>query len=128
MFWASWLSCCGLRRLLPSELTGSIAGSVTDASQAAVPGAEVVVRNLATEAERRTVTNEVGFYTVTALPAGRYSIVVSRQGFMTYSIPEFVIQVDQQATVNVELKVGEVTETVTVAGALLLPWKHVPAR
>ena len=96
--------------------TGSIAGSVTDASQAAVPSAEVVIRNLATDAERRTSANEVGFYTVTALPAGRYAIVVSRQGFMTYSIPEFVIQVDQQATVNVELKVGEVTETVTVEG------------
>src|SRR5262245_65033434 len=82
--------------------TGSIAGLVTDASQAAVPGAEVVIRNLATEAERRTSTNEVGFYTVTALSAGRYTIGVTRQGFMTYSIPEFVIQVDQQATVNVE--------------------------
>ena len=101
---------------LAQRTAGSIAGSVTDASQAAVPGAEVVVRNLATEAERRTVTNEVGFYTVTALPAGRYAIVVSRQGFMTYSIPEFVIQVDQQATVNVELRVGEVTDTVTVQG------------
>lgn len=95
---------------------GSIAGLVTDVSQAAVPGAEVVVRNLATEVERRSVTNEVGFYTVTALPAGRYSIVVTRQGFTTYRMPEFVIQVDQQATLNVELKVGEVTETVTVEG------------
>ncbi|MGH9627405.1 MAG: carboxypeptidase regulatory-like domain-containing protein, partial [Bryobacteraceae bacterium] len=97
---------------------GSIAGSVTDQSQAAVPGAEVTVSNLATGATRRTAANEVGFYTVTALPAGRYSIVVTREGFTTHSVPEFVIQVDQQATVNVELQVGAVRKTVTVDGTV----------
>jgi hypothetical protein len=48
------------------------------------------------------------------LPAGRYSIVVAREGFTTQSVPEFVIQVDQQATVSVELQVGAVKKTVTV--------------
>jgi len=98
--------------------TGSIAGSVTDASQAAVPGARVVVTDLATNVERNAVSNDSGFYVVTALPAGRYSLSVSREGFTAHKVPEFVLQVGQQATVNVSLNVGSVSETVSVVGTV----------
>jgi hypothetical protein len=118
------LLIAGLATLLISRpafaqrATASVTGTVTDSSQAAVAGAKVVVRNLGTGVERTVASNEVGFYAVTALPAGPYSITVSREGFTAYSVPELVLQVDQQATVNVELKVGAVTETVTVTGAV----------
>src|SRR5262249_15561059 len=102
------------RPALAQRASASVAGSVTDSVQAAVPGAKVTVRNLGTGIERVALSNEVGFYTVTALQAGPYSITVSHEGFTTYTVPELTLQVDQQATVNVELKVGAVTETVTV--------------
>ena len=94
--------------------TGSISGSVTDTSQAQIPGAEVVVRNLATGAERRTLTDDHGFYAVPSLPASHYSLTITQKGFTTYSVPDFVVQVNQQATLNASLQVGVVTETVTV--------------
>jgi hypothetical protein len=112
---ATLLAC---RPALAQRATASVTGTVTDSSQAAVAGAKVVVRNLGTGVERTVASNEVGFYAVTALPAAPYSITVSREGFTAYSVPELVLQVDQQATVNVELKVGAVTETVTVTGAV----------
>jgi len=122
---------CSARRLLiplflaalarpawPQRATASVAGSVVDASQAPVPGARVVARSLSTGVERATASNDLGFYALTALAAGPYSITVSREGFSAHTVPELVLQVDQQATVNVELKVGAVTETVTVTGAV----------
>ncbi len=101
----------------PQRATASVAGSIVDATQAPVPGARVVARNLSTAVERATTSNELGFYALTALPAGPYSITVSREGFSAHTVPELVLQVDQQATVNLEIKVGAVTETVTVTAA-----------
>jgi len=113
---ACLLALTASRPAQAQRATGSITGLITDASQAAVPDAKIVVRNLATGVARSVSSNEVGFYAMTALPASRYSITVTREGFSSHNVPEFVIQVDQQATVNVELKVGGVTEAVTVVG------------
>lgn len=99
---------------LAQRATASVAGSVRDSSLAPVPGANVVVRSLATGLERNVVSNEAGFYAVSALPAGPYTVSVGKEGFQTFSVPELVLQVDQQATVNAELQVGAVTETVSV--------------
>src|SRR3989442_568683 len=99
---------------LAQRTTATVAGSVRDASQAPVPDAKVVIHNLATGAERIVASNNAGFYTATALPSGPYSISISRQGFQTFTVPELVLQVDQQATVNAELQVGSVAESVNV--------------
>jgi hypothetical protein len=98
--------------------TGSIAGVVTDATGSAVPGASISVRNLGTSLERTAATNDSGFYGVTALAAGRYSVTVSKQGFSTYGIPELTLQVDQNATANAQLQVGAVSEAVSVVGTV----------
>ncbi len=105
---------------LAQRATGSISGLVTDASHAAVPDAKIVIHNLSTGVERSVSSNEVGFYAVTALPAARYSITVTREGFSSHNVPELVLQVDQQATINAELSVRGVTETVTVVGSQAL--------
>ena len=94
--------------------TASVAGSVTDASQAAVPGASVLVRSLDTGVERTVVSNELGYYVVPAVPAGPYSITVSKTGFQTNTIPQLVLGVDQNATINIALNVGAVAETIEV--------------
>ena len=96
--------------------TGSIAGTITDSSNAAVAGAKVLVRDTATGVERVVTSNEAGMYVVNALPASTYSITVSQDGFNAQKINDFTLQVGQSAAVNVNLKVGSVSETVTVAG------------
>jgi hypothetical protein len=63
------------------------------------------------------LSNESGFFSITALPAGPYSISVTQAGFSAYTVPELVLQVDQRATVNVELQIGAVAETVDVVGS-----------
>ena len=105
--------------LIPTALNaqreaGSITGLVTDSSQAAVPGARIVVTDLATGVERNAISNGVGLYVITALPASRYSVSVEREGFTSQRIPELVLQVGQAATVNMALTVGSVAEAVTV--------------
>ena len=96
--------------------TASVAGSILDASDAAVPSASVLVKNLDTGIERTVDSNAVGYYVVPALPAGRYSITITAAGFQTQTVPQLILAVDQNATVNVSLKVGAVTETVSVVG------------
>src|SRR6516164_3282151 len=53
---------------------GSLSGFVKDPSGAVIPKAQVTVKNESTGTERRTTTNEAGFYTVTNIPAGLYSV------------------------------------------------------
>ena len=104
---------------LPAQrATGSVAGTVTDSTGGTIPGAKIVVLNLATGIERTVSSNEAGFYSATALPAGRYSIKVSKEGFSTYGIPEVTLQVDQNATANIQLQVGTLSETVSVVGTV----------
>lgn len=98
--------------------TATIAGSVRDASSSPVPDAAIVVRNTATGVEREVKSNAEGFYTITALRAGPYSVSVKREGFQTFVVPSLVLQVDQQATVNADLQVGTVSETVNVEGSV----------
>src|SRR5262245_5050833 len=70
-------------RAFAQRATASVAGSVTDASEAAVPSASVLVKNLDTGTERTVESNAVGYYVVPALPAGRYSITITAAGFQT---------------------------------------------
>jgi hypothetical protein len=98
--------------------TASVAGSVTDASDAAVPGAAVNVRNSATGLERSVVTNDLGYYVITALPSGGYTVTVTKPGFQTQTISHLTLEVDQNATVNLSMKIGVVAETVSVSADL----------
>lgn len=99
---------------LAQRATASIAGNVVDSSDAAVPSASVLVKNLDTGSERTVGSNAIGYYVVPALPAGKYSITITAAGFQTQTVPELVLTVDQNATINVSLKVGAVSEAVNV--------------
>lgn len=102
--------------LLAQRQTASVSGLVTDASNAPIPGATIAVKSSSTGFERTASSNDSGYYAVTALPAGPYSVTVSKQGFSTYGIPELNLQVDQNAAANVHLTVGAVSETISVVG------------
>ena len=99
------------------EVTASIVGKVTDSSGAPLKGAVVK----ATDVDRGTVwnaeTNETGDYNLLRLPVGQYGVKVTAPGFETTAYPPFTLVLNQTARVDVQLKVGKVSETVEVTGA-----------
>jgi len=99
------------------EVTASIVGTVTDPSSAPVSGADVT----ATDADRGTVwtakTNESGAYSILRLPIGNYSVKVTAPGFQTTNHAAFTLVLNQTARVDVQMKVGQVSESVEVTGA-----------
>ncbi|HKB09317.1 MAG TPA: carboxypeptidase-like regulatory domain-containing protein, partial [Vicinamibacterales bacterium] len=98
-------------------VTGTILGTVTDTTGAAVPGATVTLTNLGTGLTRSIVTDSVGDYTVPSLPTGKYRLVAELPGFRTVTMPDIELGVDQHLRFNVQLSIGTVSETVTVAGS-----------
>lgn len=94
--------------------TGSIVGRVTDASGAVVPGAEAVAVNQQTGVMYHGESGSDGGYVIQALTPGVYGVKVTRQGFQTAAADNIAIEIDQKQLLNFELKVGAVSETVTV--------------
>ncbi len=93
---------------------GSISGLVTDPSGAVVNGAKVTALNHATGVALRTVTSEAGLYSFVSLTPGVYVVTASQKGFESVAQDNVPVTVDQVTTVNIALRVGSVTETVTV--------------
>lgn len=101
--------------------TGTILGTVTDASGAVVPNARITVTNTATKVAFQTVTNSAGDYNAPALNPGTYTVAAEAKGFQKEIIASFTLTVNQHARVDLTLKPGEVTETVeTTAQAVAL--------
>jgi hypothetical protein len=96
---------------------GRISGTVTDSSDAVVPGATVTVTNSATNLVRTTTTDEGGFYTVTNLPVGSYTVSVEKAGFKKSNTTDNTLAADTRLTVNVTLEAGAISETVDVTTA-----------
>ena len=68
-------------------VNGGFHGTVTDATGSAIPEASVKVTNLATGLVRVAAANSSGFYVITELPPGQYSVTVSKPSFATISRP-----------------------------------------
>jgi hypothetical protein len=109
---------CGLSGAA-QEVTGSIVGTVTDASGAVVPGAKVTVLNEGTRVVRELSTDELGNYLATLLPIGVYTVSVEKQGFKKASHTKIELNVNDKLTHNFALEVGSVAETVVVEASPL---------
>src|SRR5260370_12446892 len=96
---------------------GSISGTATDASRAGVPGAQVTAINTQTGAQRATVTGGDGRYELPGLPRGTYDLRVEKEGFNTIIQQGIVLQVTQDAVLDVALRVGIVKQEFTVSAA-----------
>lgn len=96
----------------------SIGGTVTDASRAVVPGAKIEVVNPATGLHRQTVTGSAGTYQVPALAVGVYTVTVTKEGFRPAEFREVELSVGQPRTIDAQLTVGAVADTVEVAARL----------
>src|ERR1700730_9186701 len=115
------LSLVGLTGLLTpamsQEVTAGIVGTITDPSGAPIKGATVT----ASDTERGTVwtaeTNDTGTYNLIRLPVGTYKVKVSAPGFQTAVQAPFALTLNQNARVDVAMKVGKISETVEVSGS-----------
>lgn len=98
--------------------TGGISGVIEDPNGAAVPGAQVEIVSQQTGVVERTVmTNDSGAFSAANLPVGDYRVVVTATGFAKTEATNIRVSVTEIANASITLKVGDVTETVTVADA-----------
>ena len=100
---------------------GGVSGTVTDPSGGIISGAEVVLLDTATGVTRHTATNSAGLYSFVSLNPGVYQVTVSQAGFAKSVHDKVTVNVDQVTEVDLTLKVGAATETITVTeGASLV--------
>src|SRR5260370_20526635 len=97
------------------QVTGAtLSGTVTDASGAAIPGAQVSGRNAATGVTRDFTTDSAGFYTAPNITAGTYEVRASAKGFSTAVQPNVILGVGAQQLLNFSMKVGQTSQTIEV--------------
>jgi hypothetical protein len=94
--------------------SGTIVGTVTDASGAVIPSATIVVTDTSTKATRTTVANKSGQYVIADVPPGTYDVTASFAGFSTDEIPGLTVGVGSQTTANFKMAVGAQNTTVEV--------------
>jgi hypothetical protein len=121
----SFLSVC-LMFLLAASVAfaqagrGSISGTVTDPSGALIPGAQVVLLNPDTGVTQHTVTSSAGLYTFISLNPGTYRVTASQTGFASVAQDKITVTVDQVTQVNLTLRVGAISDSVTVTQGVAL--------
>jgi hypothetical protein len=98
-------------------VVGRISGTVQDSNGASVPNASVKVINTANNSERTATTDESGFYTITNLPAGTYTIEAEQKGYKKALVAGQNVTADARLTVDLKLEAGEVSETVEIVAA-----------
>src|SRR5213593_3526606 len=96
--------------------TGTILGGVKDTQGGVVPGATVTATNLGTQYSRSAVTDGAGEYALRLLPVGNYKVEVTIPGFKNFSQTGIVLEVGRNARVDATIELGDVSESVTVAG------------
>jgi outer membrane receptor protein involved in Fe transport len=114
------LLCAAVLLLLASTTSwaqtfrGTILGTTTDTTGAAVAGAKVTIRNADTGVERTTQTNDAGQYTVPELQIGTYSVTVEKEGFQKWIVSGIAVDVAAQKLVDATLQLGAVSQNIVV--------------
>ena len=97
---------------------GTIVGTVTDPSGAAIPDATVVLRNKATNSQATQNSNSAGQYTFVNVAPGEYQVTVKKVGFRTADVAALTVDVAKSNTLDFKMELGQVAEVVQVeAGA-----------
>ncbi len=113
------LAIAAMLPLAAQTTTGTVTGFVTDAGGALIAEAAVKLTNTGTGLVQATTTNETGSYVFALVPPGNYQITVEKSGFQTFA-RTFTIAVTQQARIDAQLTVGQVSESVTVSAAAVV--------
>src|ERR1700739_2018129 len=93
---------------------GSIQGVVVDTSGAVIQGAEVIVKNIHTNAHRSVSTSTTGVYSVPNLPVGHYEVTAKKDSFKAYHLDDIELTVAQVLGIEIRLEQGTVSEEVMV--------------
>src|SRR5262249_4556008 len=93
----------------------TISGVVNDSSGAAIAGASITVVNVEPSFRRQTVSNPIGQYNLPGLTPGQYDLTIESRGFKKAEQKGLILQVDQNARIDVNLEVGQVTESIEIA-------------
>src|SRR6266699_3193990 len=101
--------------MLPGATTGSISGTLTDASGGVIPHAKLVALNPATGIQNKTTSDDKGFYVFPSLPVGGYDLKVEARGFKPQTRPALMIDLDSALQVDVVMEVAEKAEEVTIS-------------
>src|ERR1044071_2449458 len=100
-----------------AQTLGTIAGTVKDATGAVLPGVSVEVASPALIGNARSATTDgSGTYAIVSLPVGTYSVTFTLAGCGTVKREGIELLANFTATINTELKLGQVAETITVTG------------
>jgi Carboxypeptidase regulatory-like domain len=98
------------------EFRATISGTVTDPSGATVAGATVEIREASTGSINRTISDDAGQYVVPFLLPGNYTITVKANGFETLTRTGITLQAQEHPIIDLPLKVGAASQTITVTG------------
>jgi hypothetical protein len=112
---AALLAPCA--RLTAQETRATVTGTVTDTQGAVVPGVPVTVLNLDTNVATEAVTNAQGVYAAQKLQPGPVRITAALPGFKTFVRDGITLRTAETVTVNIQLALGAVEETITVVAA-----------
>jgi hypothetical protein len=100
------------------QTTATLNGTVVDATGAVIPGAKVNLKNEASGDMRNGVSNGDGYFTFAAIPPGRYTLIVSKDGFSSWEVKGVVLEsADRRLVTGITLKPSTTSETVTVEGS-----------
>jgi hypothetical protein len=111
---AAGLVLAGAGSALAQITRGAISGTVQDTSGAVVPGATVRIINVETNVGRVAITDAKGFYRVAALEPAQYTVRVEQTGLTTVETKDVTVRTATEVTLNVEMKVAGLGETLTV--------------
>jgi hypothetical protein len=120
-----WQGCCAVSLIMlltvwlgrAQEVTARLSGTVKDPAGALVPEAALSATNTSTGVVTRTTSGASGDYLFAQLAPGAYTLSVERTGFTTTVVSGISLNVDQKATVDVVLQVGQVNQSVQVEAA-----------
>src|SRR6266403_1685280 len=115
------LAFSGAQAVTAQEVTATVTGTVLDTSGAVVAGAVISAKSIERGIVYSATTNEAGLYRIPQLPVGSYELRIEKPGFASVAYPAFTLQLNQVATIDVQMKVGQISETVEVtSGAPIL--------
>jgi hypothetical protein len=119
--WVLVFCCLTGWAICRADELAAVTGLVTDPNGRSVPGVTVLITNLSTNVASKTVTNDQGIYRVSYLQPGIYRMSLDKDGFKSIVKSGVELHVQDVASINFELQIGSVNETVTVeAGASMI--------
>jgi hypothetical protein len=114
-------ACLAGLAICRADELAAVTGLVTDPNGRSVPGVNVLITNLSTNVVSRTVTNDQGIYRLPSLQPGIYRMTLDKDGFKSIVKSGVDLHIQDVASINFELQIGSVNETVTVeAGGVVI--------